>query len=94
MAYKFKPNKAVLKRFRFTKTGKVKRNCAYRSHLLSGRDANQRRRLRQPAILSEREGKRMRLMVGLSHLNPVKTACDRKRRAELQSEAAKAQAAK
>ena len=39
MGYKLKPNKAVLKRFRVTKTGKLKRGHCLTSHLMSGRSA-------------------------------------------------------
>ena len=39
MAYKFKPNKSVVKRFRVTKTGKLKRSHSFTSHLMSSRPA-------------------------------------------------------
>jgi large subunit ribosomal protein L35 len=77
MAYKFKPNKSVAKRFRVSKTGKLKRGHAFTSHLMSGRDAATRRRLRRPAILSETLAGNMRKLMGVHHLKPKKIAHDR-----------------
>jgi large subunit ribosomal protein L35 len=45
MAYKMKPNKSVLSRFKVTKTGKLKRHHAKTSHLMSGRTSKTKRRL-------------------------------------------------
>ena len=39
MAYKFKPNKSVAKRFKVTATGKLKRRHTLSTHLRSARDA-------------------------------------------------------
>ena len=49
MAYKFKPNKSVAKRFKVTKTGKLKRHHSLTSHLMSSRPSKKRRHLRRPA---------------------------------------------
>ena len=73
MAYKMKTRKAVLSRFKFSKTGKVKRGHAKTSHLMSGRSANLKRRLGRPAIMSETHAGNIRKLVGLSHLNPKRT---------------------
>ena len=53
MAYKLKPNKAILSRFKVTKRGKLKRHHAKTSHLMSGRDSKTKRRLGRPAVLYE-----------------------------------------
>ena len=77
MGYKFKPAKAVAKRFKVTKTGKLKRHHAFTSHLMSARPANKRRKLRRSAILFEGHAKNMRAMMGLSHLRPAQVAHER-----------------
>ena len=48
MGYKYKPNKSVAKRFKVSKTGKLKRHHCFTSHLMSARPANKRRKLRRP----------------------------------------------
>ena len=87
--YKYKPSKAVAKRFKITKTGKVKRHHGFTSHLMSARSGNQRRKLRRPAILAEGHAKRMRRFLGLSRLKPLKIAHERR----LDEQAAAGQAA-
>ena len=77
MAYKTKPNKSVAKRFKVSKTGKLKRHHAYTSHLMSSRSGNKRRKLRQAAILHEGLARNMRKLMGLSKLKPNKTAHER-----------------
>lgn len=77
MAYKFKPKKAVAKRFKVSKTGKLKRGHSFTSHLMSARSANKRRKLRRPAILFEGHARNMRQMMGISHLNPAREAHER-----------------
>ncbi len=83
MAYKFKPNKAVAKRFKVTKTGKLKRHHGFTSHLMSSRSGDKRRHLRQPAILFEGHARNMRKMMGISRLKPGKAAHEK----ELESKA-------
>jgi large subunit ribosomal protein L35 len=70
MGYKFKPNKSVAKRFRATKTGKLKHNHSFTSHLMSARPANKRRKLRRPAILDEGHARNMRKMMGIGGKHP------------------------
>jgi len=83
----FKPNKSMAKRFKVTRTGKLKRHHSYTSHLMSNRSANKRRKLRMPAIVCESHAKRLRQLMGYSSVGPGKTATARAR-------AAKARAAK
>ena len=87
MGYKFKPAKAVAKRFKVTKSGKLKRHHAFTSHLMSARPANKRRKLRRSAILFEGHARNMRQMMGISHLNPAR---DEHERAVAEKQAAKA----
>ena len=68
MGYKFKPNKAVAKRFKVTKTGKLKRHHAFTSHLMSARPAKTRRKLRRSAVLFEGLARNMRELMGISHV--------------------------
>lgn len=74
MGYKFKPNKSMLSRFKVTKTGKLKRHHAKTSHLLSGRTSKTKRRLGRPAIVFEGIARNIRRAMGVSHLNPIRTA--------------------
>jgi large subunit ribosomal protein L35 len=73
MAYKLKRNKSVLARFKFSKTGKVKRHHAKTSHLMSGRNAKTKRKLGRPAIMNETHAGNVRRLVGLAHKNPNRT---------------------
>lgn len=49
---KLKTNRSAAKRFRFSKTGKVKHKRAYLRHLNSSKNRGRKRRLRKPALLS------------------------------------------
>jgi large subunit ribosomal protein L35 len=53
--YKLKTNKAAAKRFKFTKSGKVKRAGAFVRHILSKKSPKRKRRLGGTIVLSERE---------------------------------------
>jgi len=77
MGYKFKPSKSAAKRFKVTKTGKLKRGHSFTSHLMSARPANKRRKLRRPAILFEGHARNMRKLMGISHLNPARVEHER-----------------
>ena len=70
MAYKYKPNKAVAKRFKVTATGKLKRRHTLSTHLRSARDAKKKRHLGRPAILFEGHAKNMRELMGIKGRRP------------------------
>src|SRR5438874_2724578 len=70
MGYKFKPNKAVAKRFRVTGKGKLKRNHSLTSHLRSARTSKKKRELRRPEILFEGHARNMRRMMGIGGKHP------------------------
>lgn len=93
MGYKQKPNKSVAKRFRVSKTGKLKRHHAYTSHLMSARSANKRRKLRKSAVLFEGLAKNMRRLIGLSKLRPNKIAHERALAAAARANGGETQAA-
>lgn len=73
MAYKFKPRKSVIKRFRVTATGKLKHISSNRRHLLSGRSAEEKRQSARPAVMSEGHARNFREAMGLSKLKPGRT---------------------
>jgi large subunit ribosomal protein L35 len=77
MAYKFKPNKSVAKRFKVTKTGKLKRGHSKTSHLMSARTPKKKRELRQREVLFEGHARNMRKLMGISHLKPAKIEHER-----------------
>ncbi|HSI34456.1 MAG TPA: 50S ribosomal protein L35 [Tepidisphaeraceae bacterium] len=92
MAYKYKPNKAMKKRFRVSGTGKVKHNHCYTSHLRSSRSSKRIRKLRRASVLFEGHAKNMREFMGLKGVRPNQTATRRELDAKRQAEAAPAAA--
>ena len=56
---KQKTRKPVAKRFKITGTGKIKRACAGRGHLLSGKTRKRKRQLRKGALVSASDYKRI-----------------------------------
>lgn len=52
---KIKSNRSVRRRFRFTKTGKVKRARANRRHLLTHRTHKRKRQLRRTGSVSSEQ---------------------------------------
>lgn len=60
---KIKTNRSAAKRFKVSKTGKVKHKRAYLRHLLSSKSRGRKRRLRQPAMLNATDARKMRLLV-------------------------------
>ena len=49
---KIKTNRGAAKRFRKTGTGKIRRNKAYTSHILTKKSTKRKRELRQGTIVS------------------------------------------
>lgn len=60
---KQKTHRASAKRYSFTKTGKVKRACAYKSHILTKKTTKRTRKLRKGAYASAAEAKKIRKLV-------------------------------
>ena len=56
---KMKSHRGAMKRFRLTGSGKVKRNKAYKSHILTKKTAKRKRGLRKSSILTGADTKRM-----------------------------------
>lgn len=60
---KIRTNRSAHKRFRLTGTGKVRRNKAYKSHILTKKSRKRKRNLRQSTILDAADtGNVMRLI--------------------------------
>ena len=57
---KIKTKRAAAKRFSTTGTGKLKRNKAYKSHILTKKTTKRKRNLRQPAITDATNVKNMK----------------------------------
>ena len=60
---KIKTNRAAAKRFRVTGSGKVKRNRAYKSHILSTKAKKRKRKLRQGTLVAPAEQKNIRKLI-------------------------------
>ena len=86
--HSLKPNKAVAKRFKVSKTGKLKRHHGFTSHLMSSRSANRRRRLRKSEVVPESHARRLRKLMGVSK-GPGKVATARAAAARLRAAAEK-----
>jgi large subunit ribosomal protein L35 len=57
---KLKSNRGARKRFRITGTGKIKRNKAFKSHILTKKSSKRKRNLRKGALVSAANTKRIR----------------------------------
>ena len=57
---KLKTNRAAAKRFKATGTGKLKRNKAYKSHILTKKSTKRKRNLRQATITDATNVKNMK----------------------------------
>ena len=60
---KMKSNRSARKRYRVTKTGRVRRSRAGKSHLMSPFRGKRARQLRRPAFVSKGEEKTVRRML-------------------------------
>ncbi|MBR1439664.1 MAG: 50S ribosomal protein L35 [Lachnospiraceae bacterium] len=57
---KMKTSRSAAKRFSATGTGKLKRNKAYKRHILTKKSTKLKRTLRHPALLDETNAKTMK----------------------------------
>ncbi|MEO0288397.1 MAG: 50S ribosomal protein L35 [candidate division WOR-3 bacterium] len=60
---KLKTKKTVAKRFKLTKSGKVKRQRAYKSHILTKKSSKRKRRLRRGAITDKTNVKAIKMVL-------------------------------
>jgi large subunit ribosomal protein L35 len=57
---KMKTNRSAAKRFKLTGTGKLKRNKAYKRHILTKKTRKMKRNLRKPAMVDATNIKTMK----------------------------------
>ena len=60
---KMKSNRGAAKRFSKTGTGKIKRNSAFTSHILTSKTTKRKRNLRRSSILSAGDAKRVQRLL-------------------------------
>lgn len=60
---KMKSNRAASKRFRLTGSGKIRRNKAYKSHILTKKTKKRKRNLRKTGIVAAADHRRVRIMI-------------------------------
>ncbi len=60
---KIKTNRSAAKRFRVTGTGKIKRNKAYKRHILSSKGKKQKRHLRKATTVAAVEASNIRRLI-------------------------------
>ena len=60
---KIKTHRGAAKRFKKTASGKVKRNKAYKSHILTKKTQKRKRNLRKPTMVSDADMNRIELML-------------------------------
>jgi large subunit ribosomal protein L35 len=60
---KIKTHRGAKKRFSFTGTGKIKRNKAFRNHLLECKGADQKRNLKKGGLVSKGDAARVMKML-------------------------------
>jgi len=62
---KMKSHRGAMKRFRLTASGKVKRNKAYKSHILTKKTAKRKRGLRQATYLTSADHRRIKSVMNV-----------------------------
>lgn len=60
---KIKTHRGAAKRFSLTKSGKIKRAKAYKSHILTKKTTKRTRNLRQTGYIAECEAKKVRELI-------------------------------
>ncbi len=60
---KLKTRRAIAKRFKVTKTGKILRRRAFKGHLLSHKTRKRKRKLRKSALVSKSEREKIRKLL-------------------------------
>ena len=63
---KIKTNRSAHKRFRLTGTGKIRRNKAFKSHILTKKTTKRKRDLRKSALVDSTNVKEVRRMLPYS----------------------------
>ena len=58
-----KSNRAAKKRFKITASGKIKREKAYKSHILTKKSAKRKRNLRTATLVADGDSGRVKRMI-------------------------------
>jgi large subunit ribosomal protein L35 len=64
---KMKTHSGAKKRFKLTANGKVRARHSFTSHILEKKSPKRKRRLGQPAMISEHDTKRVKTLLGAKH---------------------------
>ncbi|NLW56715.1 MAG: 50S ribosomal protein L35 [Firmicutes bacterium] len=62
---KMKTHRGAAKRFNLTGSGKIKKNRAFRSHILEKKSPDRKRKLRKADLVSPADQKRVKRMLGV-----------------------------
>jgi large subunit ribosomal protein L35 len=60
---KMKTNKGAAKRFKRTGSGKIRRNSAFTSHILTTKTTKRKRNLRKSSIMAPSDAKRIKVLI-------------------------------
>jgi len=60
---KMKTNRGAAKRFKKTGTGKIKRSCAFTSHILTSKTTKRKRNLRQGGLVAAVDAKNIARLI-------------------------------
>ena len=58
-----KSNRAAMKRFKLTASGKIKREKAYKNHILTKKSPKRKRNLRTAGLVSDGDSARVKRMI-------------------------------
>lgn len=58
-----KSNRGAAKRFRVTKSGKIKRHSAFHNHILTKKSAKRKRKLRKESMVDASDAAKVRQMI-------------------------------
>lgn len=62
---KIKTHRGAAKRFKLTGGGKIKRNRAYKSHIMTGKSSKRTRRLRTSTTVSKSQHSKIRILINV-----------------------------
>lgn len=60
---KLKTNKGAAKRFRLTSKGKIRRQKAYKSHILTKKSPKRKRSLKKTTLINKRDAKNIHRLI-------------------------------
>ncbi len=60
---KMKSNRGAAKTFKLTASGKIKRNKAYKAHILTKKSTKTKRNLRKATLVAKSDSKRVKAMI-------------------------------